>query len=56
VSSQTEELFLRFMLMMTRAIILMANERLGKGQVKEILDLKRDLVAALPAGYQETYK
>jgi hypothetical protein len=56
MTERTEQLFLRFMLMMTRAIVLMANERLGKGQVKEILDLKRDLVAALPEGYQETYK
>jgi len=41
---------------MTRAVVILANERLGKGAVKEILDLKRDLAAALPAGYQETYK
>lgn len=49
-------LLFRFMLVMLRGLVTLANANLSPGQVKEILDLKRELrPAAYPAGVPPEY-
>jgi len=58
MTDSTERLLLRFMLMMTRVVVILASARLEKGAFRELVDLKRDLSEATypNATYSEAYK
>lgn len=56
MSEPTERLLLRFMVVMLRGLITLANERLTGGQTNEIIELKRDAIAAAyPNGMPERF-
>ena len=57
MTESTERLFLRFMWVMLRGLVTLANANLSAAQTREIIDLKQDLAkAAFPSGLPERYR